>query len=208
MDRPSGVVSREVRSEGNVFIMFSTHQFSHTWLEIDSLTSYFTQNGTNYTSKDKVTVCRFKKRYHWSKTCILCFYHQIPRLSADTWARPPPPADTMMTLLLRPPSGRQLIYGWPLRCYSWWQFEYIFHTRSKFKPVLWSLKSSAILRKQWGLRPHFILFTLGVIHISADAKMSNFLLPPADSQLILTLVRPHPLLTVSWHFCQTPPALF
>ena len=30
MDRPSGVVSREVRSEGNVFIMFSTHQFSHT----------------------------------------------------------------------------------------------------------------------------------------------------------------------------------
>ena len=98
MDRPSGVVSREVRSEGNVFIMFSTHQFSHTWLEIDSLTSYFTQNGTNYASKDKVTVCRFKKRYHWSKTCILCFYHQIPRLSADTWARPPPPCWHHMTL--------------------------------------------------------------------------------------------------------------
>ena len=37
-----------------------------------------------YASKDKVTVCRSKKRYHWSKTCIICFYHQIPRLSADT----------------------------------------------------------------------------------------------------------------------------
>ena len=25
---------------------------------------------------------RFKKWYHWSKTCIICFYHHIPRLSA------------------------------------------------------------------------------------------------------------------------------
>ena len=47
--------------------------------------------GKNHSSNDKVTVCRSKKRYHWSKTSMICFYHQIPRLSADTWARPPPP---------------------------------------------------------------------------------------------------------------------
>ena len=45
--------------------------------------------GKNHSSNDKVTVCRSKKRYHWSKTSMICFYHQIPRLSADTWARPP-----------------------------------------------------------------------------------------------------------------------
>ena len=38
---------------------------------------------------DKVTVCRSKKRYHWSKTSMICFYHQIPRLSADTYMDDP-----------------------------------------------------------------------------------------------------------------------
>ena len=61
--------------------------------------------GKNHSSNDKVTVCRSKKRYHWSKTSMICFYHQIPRLSADTWARPPP-AVIVMTLWLRPPPLR------------------------------------------------------------------------------------------------------
>ena len=45
--------------------------------------------GKNHSSNDKVTVCMMSKnKYHWSKTSIICFYHQSPRLSADTWARP------------------------------------------------------------------------------------------------------------------------
>ena len=50
-----------------------------------------------------MTVCGSKKRYHWSKTCIICFSHHIPRLSADTCHHPFP--CWHMTLAQTPPPG-------------------------------------------------------------------------------------------------------
>ena len=79
-----------------------------------------------------MTVCRSKKRYHWSKTCIICFSHHIPRLSADTCHHPFP--CWHMTLAQTPPPGISWYMDDPL--------SYILYTKlpllklfSKFKVV-------------------------------------------------------------------------
>ena len=66
-----------------------SHLFSVRFFSLCDLCNKYHIFGKNHSSDDKVTICRSKKRYHWSKTSMICFYHQIPRLSADTWTRPP-----------------------------------------------------------------------------------------------------------------------
>jgi len=42
-----------------------------------------------YSSEEQSLLKTVALTDHWSKTNIICFYHQIPWLSADAWARPP-----------------------------------------------------------------------------------------------------------------------
>ena len=49
-----------------------------------------------------MTVCRYKKVFYWFKICIICFYHSIPTLSADTWARPLHHDDTLADRWMTP----------------------------------------------------------------------------------------------------------
>ena len=110
LDRPPPFLRLKIVSKMLLapILFYANHISRHFSMRFLSLCDFYNKYlfffGKNHYSNDKMTVCRCKKRCHWSKTSMKCFYHQIPRLSTDTWARPSPPF-----------SGRQLIYGWPLR---------------------------------------------------------------------------------------------